>query len=136
MVKPYLRILMNHGLVIITLFQGSIAEFCCDYSGIYHYLICWKCHIGNFLLDRFQCCIIRGGSRTAATSKMERFVMIVKGFQPLTIVTKCSILDVVAYLDPPLIISNMWIESITVWFWSLQYNLWQVINNFLDANLL
>ena len=44
----------------------------------------------------------RGGSRTAATSKMERFVTIVKGFQPLTIITKRSILDVAAVLDPPL----------------------------------
>ena len=39
----------------------------------------------------------RGGSRTAAISKME-FV----SFQPLTIITKCSILDVVAVLDPAL----------------------------------
>ena len=31
---------------------------------------------------------IRGGSRTAATSKMELFVRIVNGFQPLTIITK------------------------------------------------
>ena len=44
----------------------------------------------------------RGGSRAAATSKMERFVIIVNGFQPLTIITKRSILDVVAVLDPPL----------------------------------
>ena len=43
----------------------------------------------------------RDGSRTAATSKMERFV-IVNGFQPLTIITKRSILDVAAVLDPPL----------------------------------
>ena len=43
----------------------------------------------------------RGGSRTAATSKMERFVIIVNGFKPLTIITKCSILDVAAVLDPP-----------------------------------
>ena len=41
-------------------------------------------------------------SRTAATSKMEVFVIIVNGFQPLTIITKCSILDVAAVLDPPL----------------------------------
>ena len=47
--------------------------------------------------------ITRGGSRTAATSKMERFVIIVNGFQPLTIITKRSILDVAAVLDPPLI---------------------------------
>ena len=32
--------------------------------------------------------MFRGGSRTAATSKMERFVIIVNGFQPLTIITK------------------------------------------------
>ena len=43
----------------------------------------------------------RGGSRAAATSKMECFVKIVNGFQPLTIITKRSILDVAAALDPP-----------------------------------
>ena len=45
---------------------------------------------------------VRGGSRTAATSKMECFVIIVNGFQALTIITKHSILDVSAILDPPL----------------------------------
>ena len=45
----------------------------------------------------------RGGSRAAATSKMERFVIIVNGFQPLTIITKRSILNVAAVLDPPLL---------------------------------
>ena len=44
----------------------------------------------------------RGGSRTAATSEMERFVIIVNGWKPLTIITKSSILDVAAALDPPL----------------------------------
>ena len=44
----------------------------------------------------------RGGSRTAATSKMERFVIIINGYQPLTITTKRSILDVAAVPDPPL----------------------------------
>ena len=44
----------------------------------------------------------RGGSRTAATSKMVRFVIIVNGWKPLTIITKRSILDVAAVLDPPL----------------------------------
>ena len=39
---------------------------------------------------------IRGGSRTAATSKMELFVIIVNGWTPLTIITKSSILDVAA----------------------------------------
>ena len=47
--------------------------------------------------------IFRGGSGAAATSKMEHFVIIVKGFQPVTIATKLSILDVAAILDTPLI---------------------------------
>ena len=47
--------------------------------------------------------MFRGGSRAAATSKMERFVRIVNGFQPLTIITKRSISDVAAALDPPLL---------------------------------
>ena len=33
---------------------------------------------------------------------MERFVIIVNGFQPLNIITKRTILDVAAVLDPPL----------------------------------
>ena len=45
---------------------------------------------------------IRSGSRAATTSKMECFVTIVNGFQPLTIITKHSILDVATALDPSL----------------------------------
>ena len=41
----------------------------------------------------------RGGSRTDATYKMEGFVIIVK----LTIISKCSFLDVAAALDRPLL---------------------------------
>ena len=44
--------------------------------------------------------IIAHGSRAAGTSKMERFVIIVR--EPLTIITKRSILNVAAGLDPPL----------------------------------
>ena len=44
----------------------------------------------------------RDGSRTATASKMERFVIIVNGRKSLSIITKHSILDVVAVLDPPL----------------------------------
>ena len=47
--------------------------------------------------------ITRGGSRAASTSKTECFVIIVNGCKPLTIITKHSILDVAAALDPPLI---------------------------------
>ena len=46
--------------------------------------------------------IDRGGSRTAAKYKMERFVIIVNGWNPLTIITKHSFLDVAAAVDPSL----------------------------------
>ena len=46
--------------------------------------------------------LFRVGSRTAATSKMERFVIIINGWKPLAIITRRSILDVVAVLDAPL----------------------------------
>ena len=45
---------------------------------------------------------IRGGSRSAATSKMEHFEIIDDGWKALTIITKSSTLDVAALLDPPL----------------------------------
>ena len=45
---------------------------------------------------------IRGGSRTAAISKVELFVVIVNGQKPLTIITKSSTFDVAAVLDPSL----------------------------------
>ena len=53
----------------------------------------------------------RAGSRTAATSKMELFVIIVNDWKPLTIITKRSILDVAAVLGPPL---NTTIHSVKV----------------------
>ena len=43
--------------------------------------------------------MIRNGSRTAATFKVELIVVIVNGFQLLTIITKCPIVDVAAGLD-------------------------------------
>ena len=50
--------------------------------------------------------LIAAGSRTAATSKMEHFVIIVNyRWKPLTIITKRSILDVAAVLDTPLLIN-------------------------------
>ena len=42
-------------------------------------------------------------SRAAATSKMERFLIIVNGWKLLTIITKRSILDVAAAVEPPLV---------------------------------
>ena len=52
----------------------------------------------SFLLNNYT----GGGSRTVATSKMEYLVIIVDGWKPLTIITKSSILDVAAVLDPSL----------------------------------
>ena len=48
--------------------------------------------------------MIRGGSRTAATSKMKLFVIMVNGWKPLTIIKKSSIMDVAAALDPLLMV--------------------------------
>ena len=45
----------------------------------------------------------RGVSRTAAASQMERFVIIVNVWKPLTIITKSFILVVTAVLDLPLV---------------------------------
>ena len=59
-----------------------------------------RIHYRNFHLQKWW--QSRGGSRAAATPKMECFVIIVNGFQPLTIITKHSILDVAVALDPPL----------------------------------
>ena len=52
--------------------------------------------------------VVRGGSRAGATSKVDRFVITVNGWKPLTIITKRSILDVAAALDQPLtVVWNM-----------------------------
>ena len=48
--------------------------------------------------------VIRDGSKAAAKSKMECFVIIVNGWKPLTIIKNRSILDVAAAVDPPLVI--------------------------------
>ena len=65
----------------------------------------------------------RGGSRTAATSKMEHFVIIVNSWKPLTIITKSSILDVAAVLDPPLRNGNK--VNHTIWWgwpWDFKFH--------------
>ena len=43
---------------------------------------------------------------------MERFVIIVNGWKPLTIITKRSILDVAAALDPPLSTTNYFLPML------------------------
>ena len=66
----------------------------------------YECEPISRLLTKENLVIVRGESRAAATSKMECFVIIVNGWKPLTIITKYSILDVAAVLDPPLIAVN------------------------------
>ena len=53
------------------------------------------------IIDKPKVKKLRGGSRAAATSKMECFVIIVNDWKPLTIITKHSILELAAALDPP-----------------------------------
>ena len=59
--------------------------------------------------------VIRGRSRAAATSKIERFVIsiviIVNGWKLLTIISKRSILDAAAALDPPLLILDILLRN-------------------------
>ena len=66
----------------------------------------------NFLYVAFLDFIVRRiGSRAAATSKMERFVIIVNGWYPSTIITWRSFLDVAAALDPSLVpLRKVWIQ--------------------------
>ena len=45
----------------------------------------------------------RGGPRANEVSNIERFVIIVNGRKPLTIITKHPILDVAAALNPSLV---------------------------------
>ena len=82
----------------------------------------------------FLSCHFRSGSRAATTSKMERFVIIVNGFQPLTIITKRSILDVAAALDPPLhlfrrVLKKIEVGMVTLILISLTWRLqpWQLV---------
>ena len=57
-------------------------------------------------MDSQQDKLFRGGSRTVATFKIEIFVTIFNKLEPLTIVTKSSILDVAAALDLPLLLQR------------------------------
>ena len=45
-------------------------------------------HVVRLIGHQPRISVRRGGSRTAATSKMEHFVIIVNGWKPLTIITK------------------------------------------------
>ena len=58
--------------------------------------------------------IFRSESRTAATSKGELFVTLVKGWKLLIIITKSSTLDFTAVLDLPLILGFFFDENLSL----------------------
>ena len=81
-------------MVDLWLSDGTIEE------GIPFRKDCLKYKEANFLSESmWHQRGLRGGSRTAATSKVELFVIIVNGFKPLTIIIKNSTLDFAAVLD-------------------------------------
>ena len=64
--------------------------------------------IDHFFAEQFE---IRGGSRAAATSKIECFVIMVNDWKPLNIITKRSILEAAAVLNPPLKSLQMFLKE-------------------------
>ena len=79
-------------------------------------------------MPKFQCFLVLRNS-TTATSKMERFAVIVNGFQPLTIITKRSILDVAVVLDLSLLLlGNMWILGKNIpWNKLISISSWELL---------
>ena len=80
----------------------------------------------------------RSGSRTAATSWLGQFVMIVKGWKPLTIITKSSILGA---LDLPLNTSDRNVQFQTAcgrrshyWMCSLRKSVLRNLKNFSEKH--
>ena len=63
----------------------------------------------------------RGGHMTAATVKMELFVIIVNCWKPLTIIIKSSILDVASVLDPPLPLIHNLLADTSALAWLLVF---------------
>ena len=103
--SPNLR--KNTGLVFLTLLYNI-------HSHKNRKLLSISCDYMQYTISS----ITRGGSRTAETSKMERFLIMVNGWKPLNFITKRSILDVAAALDPPLVgcFKCAWI-GLSQWFY-------------------
>ena len=74
--------------------------------------------------------MFRDGSRTAATSKVELFVIIVNNWKPLTIITKSSTVDVAAVLVPPLMLLTA-LEHLDI----KTFRLLQIIPNVITRDL-
>ena len=79
----------------------------------------------------------RGGSRAAATSKMEHFVIIVNGLQSLTNITKRSILNVAAALISASASPASWVtynEDVLPMYWHTgmyfsEYKIWESLKH-------
>ena len=85
-----------------------------------------KCKYTNTMFLLLHIPIVTGGSRTATTSKMESFVIIVNGWKSLTVITKHSILDVAVVLDPPLVVVFQLLYWIVLLF-PLDYSLFSIM---------
>ena len=85
-----------------------------------------KCKYTNTMFPLLHIAIVTGGSRTATTSKMESFVIIVNGWKSLTVITKHSILDVAVVLDPPLVVVFQLLYWIVLLF-PLDYSLFSIM---------
>ena len=88
-----------------------IAIICSQVCDVINFEIKVLCYLQSKKFHSLCYKINRDGSRDSATSKMESFVIIVNGWKPLTIITKHSILDVAAALDPPVI--NTFLQKTT-----------------------
>lgn len=83
-------------------------------------------HVSKFLMRPFFCrflrdfLITRGVSRTPLTSKMELSLSLINDFQPLTSVTKNSILDDTGVRDVPL-------DNFVKYFWQIECFMLQLL---------
>ena len=94
---------------------------------ILHGFFCHSCMLEECLCQEFlSWCSYRGGSRTVATSKMERFVIIVDAFQSLTTIAKRSILDVATVLDPPLVLTESLLSIVSNYVSQIKYHIYNV----------
>ena len=69
----------------------------------------------NYFQWSLHCANLRGASRTAATSKVELFVITVNGWKTLTIIRKSSTLDVAVVLNSPLNLLQLRIRAFFQW---------------------
>ena len=89
------------------------------------------------LISCWRFLVPRGGSRAAATSKMEHFVIIINGLQSLTNITKRSILNVAAALISASASPASWVtynEDVLPMYWHTgmyfsEYKIWESLKH-------